>query len=134
MCGEMLSNGTIGALDRQHDELAEEIEDDGDPDEALFSGFLDVYATYPEGKGDQGDGTVTDHATADHRNHPGVPAEAECDEEAGSEVESYKRCVSVFEGCSHICGEAQQACQDEEDGAAAQDVVRIEPRDEHADV
>lgn len=91
-------------------------------------------AADPESGGEGDDQGIGKHAGTHHGDSIGVPDEAGGDEEAGSEIEGHKRRVGVLKGGGHVRRKAEQASEDEEHGAAPQDIVAVEPGDEEGDV
>jgi len=61
------------SLNADHKETSEQIEQDGDPDQALSARLLDMYAADPKCHGDQRDDAIADHGGTNHGDQICVP-------------------------------------------------------------
>lgn len=122
------------ALYEDHDERAEDIEENGYPDECLFVRLFHMNTSNPQRGWDQRDDSIADHASSYHGDGPRIPEQARRHKQSGSEVERYKRCVCVFECRSHVRRKPQQTCQDQKDRAAPQHIIAVKPTNQHANI
>lgn len=109
----------LRAVDEDQERGAEGIEGESRPDERLFSRLFNVDAGDPEGRRESDSKGCAEHGSSHHGDSIRVPDQAQCNEEASSEVESHKRRVRMVESRSHVRGKSQETGQDEENRAPA---------------
>lgn len=116
-------------MTRQCDEVgdAEEVEEDGDPDENQTLRPLHVDACDPERAGDEDVDCCCQHGAADHGDQEGECKVPEIVEESLGEVEGDEGCVCLIEAVDDVCRVSQQADEGEEDGDAAGEIIAVEP-------
>jgi hypothetical protein len=70
---DMFRHPFVRPLDEDHEQVAEQVEDNGRPNKALSRRLLDMNAPNPQRHRDKRNDAVPNHTAPHHRNRPGIP-------------------------------------------------------------
>ena len=119
----------------QHDgDTAEQVEQDGRPNQCKASWVLDLDGCYPQNTGDQDTDSIGQHVAADGGKDVAHPQIVRSIEQTRGQVESDELNPCGLESLDNVQGIAEETDHVKEDADALEDVIDLEPADHEGDV